>query len=102
MRALSPGASTTSSLRRRVRVEGFFSRMWLRIARRRRSLPVPVALKRLAAPRWVFIFGIWDFLRRPPHRATGWRSGLGGWFGDGLRCDLDLGFGFGGCRLEIG
>ena len=46
MRASSPGARTTSSFRRRVRVEGFFSRMWLRMARRRRSLPVPVALLR--------------------------------------------------------
>ena len=38
--------------------DDFFSRMWLRKALRRMSLPVPVILKRLAAPRWVFILGI--------------------------------------------
>src|SRR5947208_7720367 len=43
--------------------------MWLRNAFRRMSLPVPVTLKRLAAPRCVFIFGmsalLWLlFLRR--------------------------------------
>src|SRR5687767_8719991 len=54
----SPGATSVSRLRRRVRVEGFFSSMWFMKAWRRRSLPVPVTLKRLAAPRWVFIFGI--------------------------------------------
>src|SRR4051812_23426172 len=32
--------------------------MWLWNAFRRRILPVPVTLKRLAAPRWVFIFGM--------------------------------------------
>src|SRR5207302_7894280 len=37
---------------------GFFSSMWLRKALRRRMRPVPVTLKRLAAPRWVFILGI--------------------------------------------
>src|SRR5829696_2897315 len=60
----SPGATSASRLRRRVRVEGFFSRMWFMKACRRRSLPVPVTLKRLAAPRWVFIFGIGLLLGR--------------------------------------
>src|SRR5438105_15523532 len=32
--------------------------IWLRKALRRRMRPVPVTLKRLAAPRWVFILGI--------------------------------------------
>src|SRR6478609_3740997 len=32
--------------------------MWLWKAFRRRILPLPVTLKRLAAPRWVFIFGM--------------------------------------------
>ncbi len=44
--------------RRRFRFEDFFSRMWFRKALRRMILPVPVTLKRLAAPRCVFIFGI--------------------------------------------
>ena len=33
-------------------------RLWLRLARRRITLPVPVSLKRFAAPLWVFIFGM--------------------------------------------
>src|SRR5438874_10722754 len=50
--------TSVSRLSRRVRVEGFFSRMWFMKARRRRILPVPVILKRFAAPLSVFIFGI--------------------------------------------
>ena len=45
-----------------MRVDDFFSRMWLRNALRRMILPVPVILKRLAAPRWVFILGMWFFV----------------------------------------
>src|SRR5947209_12720991 len=36
----------------------FLVRMWAAKAWWRRSFPVPVFLKRLAAPRWVLIFGI--------------------------------------------
>src|SRR5580693_1557693 len=32
--------------------------MWLRLARRRITLPVPVSRNRFAAPLWVFIFGM--------------------------------------------
>src|SRR5438874_13579108 len=54
----SPPVTSSPRFRRRVRVEGFFSRMWFMKAFRRRILPVPVILKRLAAPLSVFIFGI--------------------------------------------
>ena len=70
------GSHVGLAVRRRVRVEGFFSRMWFMKAWRRRSLPVPVTLKRLAAPRWVFIFGIGLL--------------LGGGGGGGLRLRLRL------------
>src|SRR5687768_12751224 len=88
MRAASPGATVVSPARRRFRLGAFFSRMWLLLTCRRRSLPVPVILKRLAAPRWVFILGIWGSLS--------WerRSRLGGVLGvDGLvdRLGLDRG-----------
>ena len=43
---------------RRLRFGDFFSRMWLEYARRPRSLPLAVRLKRFLAPEWVFIFGI--------------------------------------------
>src|SRR4051812_1998582 len=55
---LSPPRSSEPRARRRVRLLGFFSSRWARNALRRRILPVPVTLKRLAAPRWVFILGI--------------------------------------------
>ena len=42
----------------RLRLGDFFSRMWLAFARRPRSLPVAVVLKRFLAPEWVFIFGM--------------------------------------------
>jgi hypothetical protein len=32
--------------------------MWLRLARRRITLPVPVSRNRFPAPLWVFIFGM--------------------------------------------
>src|SRR5580704_6384058 len=34
------------------------SNMWLRLARRRITLPVPVSRNRFLAPLWVFIFGM--------------------------------------------
>src|SRR5260370_41607216 len=34
------------------------SNMWLRLARRRITLPVPVSRNRFPAPLWVFIFGM--------------------------------------------
>src|SRR5919206_3370603 len=55
---LSPPSNSEPRPRRRVRLLGFFSSRWARNALRRRILPVPVAANRLAAPRWVFIFGI--------------------------------------------
>src|SRR5438067_569972 len=68
MRA-SPGASGWSRPKSRLRFWLFFSRMWLFIACRRRSLPVPVTLKRFFAPLCVFCFGIVSrhprILRRP-------------------------------------
>src|SRR5262249_42593492 len=94
----SPELRGASPANRRVRFDGFFSRMWLRFAFRRRSLPVPVILKRFAAPRWVFILGIcrcvlaWRRLlpATAPARgsgrglaglvgARGWRGAGGGW-----------------------
>src|SRR4051812_27036590 len=58
MRSRSPPVTSASLPSRRFRFEDFFSRMWFLNALRRMSLPVLVTLKRLAAPRWVFIFGI--------------------------------------------
>src|SRR4051795_3477480 len=57
-RFLSPPTTSASRPRRRVRLVGLCSSRWSRYALRRRILPVPVILKRLAAPRCVFIFGI--------------------------------------------
>ena len=51
-----------------------------RNALRRRILPVPVTLKRLAAPRWVFIFGI-TLLRCRVRRCLGHRRRLAGCVG---------------------
>src|SRR6476620_6229273 len=50
--------TSASRPRRRVRLLGFFSSRCERYAFRRTTFPVPVTRKRLAAPRWVFIFGI--------------------------------------------
>src|SRR5579875_1879347 len=47
---VSAGDSSTSASRRRVRVEGLCSNRWLRLARRRMILPVPVSRNRLLAP----------------------------------------------------
>ena len=55
---LSPPMTSAPRPRRRVRLLDFFSSRCERNALRRRILPVPVTLKRLAAPRCVFIFGI--------------------------------------------
>src|SRR5579875_1768341 len=51
-------ASGTSPLSRRVRRDGLCSSRWLRLARRRITLPEPVSLKRFPAPLCVFIFGM--------------------------------------------
>src|SRR5688500_1774684 len=59
----SPPVTWASLASRRVRTLDFFSRMWDRKALRRMILPVPVILKRLAAPRSVFILGIGGLLR---------------------------------------
>ncbi len=45
--------------RRRFLFCDFFVRMWLLFARIRRILPDPVRRRRFAAPRLVFIFGIY-------------------------------------------
>src|SRR5487761_1922954 len=58
----SAGATCPSPASRRVLTEDFFSIKWPRLAFRRRILPVPVTLNRAAAPRSVFIFGIWSIL----------------------------------------
>src|SRR5215216_948247 len=50
--------AVVSVFRRRLRLELFFSRMWLWPLLRRLSLPFFVTSKRPAAPLWVFIFGI--------------------------------------------
>ena len=55
---LSPPVTSAPRPRRRVRRLDFFSSRCERNALRRRILPVPVTLNRLAAPRCVFIFGI--------------------------------------------
>src|SRR5262249_55509456 len=50
---------TSRSLRKpRLRFDDFFSRLWLRIAGRRRILPLPVTLNRFRAELRVFVFGI--------------------------------------------
>src|SRR5438477_3525342 len=54
----SAALTSVSRLSRRVLVDGFFSSRWFMKALRRRILPVPVILKRFAAPLSVFIFGI--------------------------------------------
>src|SRR5487761_2516005 len=79
----SADATCPSPARRRVLTEEFFSIKWPRLALRRRILPVPVTLNRAAAPRSVFIFGIWLILFLFTHWFKRWR-----------RCD-DLG---GCCR----
>ena len=64
----SAGATSAGRPRRRTRLEDFFSSRWDRLAWRRRSLPVPVTLKRLAAPLSVFCFGI-RYLSGPTRRS---------------------------------
>src|SRR5262249_29335741 len=58
IRLRSTLATSTRLRRRRFRLVSFLVRMWCLPSRMRVILPVPVRLKRLAAPRWVFIFGI--------------------------------------------
>src|SRR5687767_7045033 len=50
---------TPSWRRRRLRLDVFFVRMWLLNALWRLTFPEPVIEKRLRAPRWLFIFGIY-------------------------------------------
>src|ERR1700761_8754520 len=74
--------------------------MWLRKARRRRSFPVPVTLKHLAAPRSVFIFGIaadssWS-RRRCGAGVVGGGREPGGWDGAVGRRRGGIGGGGGG------
>ena len=54
-----------------MRFEFFFVKMWLAYALERANLPPPVRLKRLAAPRLVFIFGI-IFSCRPQPAIKAW------------------------------
>src|SRR4029450_3101779 len=58
--AASPGASTASPSRRRVRVLGLCSFRCILPALRCMSLPVPVNLNRFLAPECDFIFGMFD------------------------------------------
>src|SRR3954451_25142317 len=89
----SPPVTWASRPRRRVRTLDFFSRMWERKALRRMILPVPVILKRLAAPRSVFILGIGSLLRLLLGVGGGC-CGCGGGFG----CGVAGGGGGGGAR----
>jgi len=58
-KAVTLAESATALWRsRRVLLVGFLVRMWLLKALALTNLPVPVFLKRFAAPRFVFIFGI--------------------------------------------
>src|SRR5215472_3793691 len=50
--------TSTSLRKRRLRFDDFFSRLWLRIAGRRRILPLAVTLNRFFAELRVFVFGI--------------------------------------------
>src|SRR5215470_554293 len=57
--ALALAGSTTSDRRKfRFCLRVLVVRMWRKLALRRFSLPVPVILKRLAAPRFVFCLGM--------------------------------------------
>src|SRR4051794_39995285 len=75
-RFLSPPTTSASRPSRRVRLEGLCSSRWSRYACRRMTLPEPVILKRLAAPRCVFIFGIEFPVSRSDVRGLGGRFGL--------------------------
>lgn len=44
--------------RRRLRLGDFLVRMWARLALRNLTFPLAVSLKRFAAPRWLFFFGM--------------------------------------------
>src|SRR3954468_13296299 len=57
-RLRSPPSTSARRPSLRVRRDDFFSRRWARFAWRRRIFPVDVILKRLAAPRCVFILGM--------------------------------------------
>src|SRR3954451_2877409 len=101
----SPPVTSVSRFRRRVRVDGFFSRMWFMKALRRMILPVPVILKRLAAPLSVFILGIGSGLlglRRRFGRSFSDRDAVlarfGGCCGGGGGVALCDGVGDGGSR----
>src|SRR5918912_3341430 len=68
---LSTPATGTSLRKPRFRFDVFFVRLWLCIARRRSSLPLPVTLNRFLTLLDVFVFGIFPLdprvLRRPQH-----------------------------------
>ena len=55
---------------RRFRLGLFFSRMWLVMAWRALTLPLPVILKRFFAPEWVFIFGMDRLVKQSACHAT--------------------------------
>src|SRR5699024_7138773 len=74
-RGTSASATSVRPSSRRVRLLGFFSMMWRRLACWRTSLPVPVFRKRLAVPLWVFIFGMIASSSHGSSRMTRW--GLG-------------------------
>ena len=56
--AASLAETSAGRAKRRMRLESFFSARWELMACRRRKRPLPVTLKRLAAPRSVFCLGI--------------------------------------------
>ncbi len=58
MRPMSAGLTSVAERRRRFLFVDFLVRKWLLFARILLIFPLPVLRKRLAAPRLVFIFGI--------------------------------------------
>ena len=62
------GPTSAMPLTRRFRPLDFLISMWFPVALRCRTFPVLVTRNRLAAPRWVFIFGMQvPFPRSHPH-----------------------------------
>jgi hypothetical protein len=66
IRLTSAGWTSVPFRRGRMRLDAFPVSRWLLDERYRRSLPVPVVLNRLAAPRFDFIFGMASSLFGPP------------------------------------
>src|SRR6478609_8518226 len=107
MRGTSAGETSASMPIRRVRFEDLCSSRWRLLARSRRSLPLPVTLKRFFVPLWVLFFGMVPCLLvvaragRPSWLGVfaeiwGLGRGLVGVLGDGVVAGCLL-----GCRLRL-